>query len=266
MARVAAAHEMGELPDPRGGAASPVFGPGFGPVAASRASTFGTELEAAQLADMIRASDAPLRTENNLTSYPVEVDGLVLQLEPLLPSIGTVVHGLDLRRCSDRHLAFLRELLWQRRVVCFRGQQHLTRADHEAWAARWGSLGGMYGEHGVGDDPWIGRPPHPTHLGGDDLPKAEAGRHYLTSSSRFPTAASNWHSDATWAPKPPMLSALLCYDAPQVGGDTLFCDAVAMHAALPPSVQERIASLSCLHVSTCCELQYKCLFSPEFSI
>ena len=44
-----------------------------------------------------------------------------------------------------------------------------------------------------------------------------------------------------------MLSALLCYDAPAIGGDTCFCDMYAMHAALPPKVQRRIRSLSCLH-------------------
>ena len=195
---VAAAEEEEEPYDPR--TAKPnnpkVFGPGFGPVAASRAVRplgHSAALDAEGLAEAIRATDAALVTEGGLTFAPATVDGVALRLEPLAPSIGTVVHGADLSRCSEPMVAFLRRLLLERKIIAFRGQEKLTRAQHEAFAARFGRLGAMYGEDGVGDDFWAGKTPAPTHLG-EDPPQASHGRHYLRASQAAPSAASNWHS------------------------------------------------------------------------
>ena len=60
---------------------------------------------------------------------PVTVCGIEIKLEPLQPSIGTAVHGLDLARnlAEPSVVTFIRQLWLERKVVAFRGQEHLTR-------------------------------------------------------------------------------------------------------------------------------------------
>ena len=68
---------------------------------------------------------------------PATVCGIDLKLEPLQPSIGTVVHGLDLATdlTDPEMVSFLRELWLQRRVIMFRGQAHLSRQQMVEFAA-----------------------------------------------------------------------------------------------------------------------------------
>ena len=80
-----------------------IYGPGFGPSVSSRAvghpDGTGRALAAEVLAEHLFALDAPLITAQvttTMTYQPVTVAGFELKLEPLLPSIGTVVHGCDL--------------------------------------------------------------------------------------------------------------------------------------------------------------------------
>ena len=213
------------------------YGPGFGPVATSRGVGGPPGLDGRALAAQIRGQDAGLHTTQVVTTmryWPATVGGYELKLEPLSPSIGTVVHGADLAAVPGNGalVEFFRQLWLDRRVVFFRDQAHLTRAQHAAFASCFGVQGGIYGEKGLGNDP-----------------PAAKGRARFDVSAAQPSAASNWHSDATWAQKPPLGSCLHCHTAPPVGGDTLFCDLYAMWAALPPATRSRLASLQCKHES-----------------
>jgi hypothetical protein len=49
-----------------------------------------------------------------------------------------------------------------------------------------------------------------------------------------PGAAGAWHSEVSWARRPPMATMLLGREVPPVGGDTMFCDAYAMYEVTPP--------------------------------
>eukprot|EP01045_Picozoa_sp_COSAG04_P015868 COSAG04_NODE_1286_length_7373_cov_44.163046_2_plen_342_part_00 len=213
----------------------PADGPGAGPVAASRAvsHSLGGQASAAELAQHIRQQDALLVDRGALALHylPVSVGGLDLKLEPLAPSIGTVVHGISLADPLEPEVVdFLRQLWLDRRVLFFRGQS-LDRQQHAAVATLFGEQGGVFGERGVGADN-----------------EAGLARFYRGEEGGPGTgAASSWHSDATWAEKPPMGSLLLCHEAPPVGGDTLFCDAYAMWAALGPALQAELAPLSAVH-------------------
>ena len=91
----------------------------------------------------------------------------------------------------------------------------------------------MFGELGAGNDP-------------ED---ANGFAKFHAESLYGAGAASNWHSDASWAPMPPMGSILLCRTPPPVGGDTLFCDSYAAWAALAPKTRQRLATLHCTHDS-----------------
>ena len=78
-----------------------IYGPGFGPSVSSRAvgHPHGTDASVTALAEHLFELDAPLVTERvtaTMTYQAVTVAGIDLKIEPLLPSIGTVVHGCDL--------------------------------------------------------------------------------------------------------------------------------------------------------------------------
>ena len=70
----------------------------------------------------------------------------------------------------------------------------------------------------------------------------------LKSGEKNPSAASEWHSDATWSPRPPMGSILICREAPPVGGDTNFCDAYGLWEGLHPSIKDQVVGLSAVHI------------------
>eukprot|EP01046_Picozoa_sp_COSAG06_P040761 COSAG06_NODE_4966_length_3824_cov_13.185772_3_plen_405_part_00 len=218
-----------------------IYGPGFGPSASSRGHGHpdgAQSASAADLAEHILMKDAPLVTEpvtQMMTFQRASISGFDLKLEPLCPSIGTIVHGCDLAALPEHPalIAFLRELWLDRRVIFFRAQQTMSREEHRRFIECFGEHGGIFGERGAGNDP----------------PEASGRAVFHAVSSKGAGAASNWHSDASWAPRPPMGSALLCHSPPPVGGDTLFCDAYAMWAALPPATRQRLEGLQCTHSS-----------------
>jgi taurine dioxygenase len=186
----------------------------------------------------IRDQDAGLLPGTDLpTTYSVaNICGRDFKLEPLTPSIGTVVHGIDL----DQHLQepavvdFLRGLWLKRKVIMFRGQQHLTKDGLIQMAEHFGELGAHHGER----DHIPSGLPTP-----EDYPDVLS----LISNEKYPSAASEWHSDATWSSRPPMGSILICREAPPIGGDTNFCDCYGLWAALHPETQARVKTLSALH-------------------
>lgn len=156
----------------------------------------------------------------------VSVAGVELKLEPLQPSIGTVVHGIDLATDLNAEMVtFLRELWLDRRVIMFRDQAHLTREQHVAFAKHFGELGTRYGEtdHEPNSPHDLS---HPIDVPG--IPEMLV----LISDEKVPGAAANWHCDATWQKRPPMASVLLCREAPPIGGDTCFCDCYSMWEGL----------------------------------
>ena len=176
---------------------------------------------------------------------PLTVFGLELKLEPLHPSIGTIVHGIDLNRDLENPdvVTFLRELWLERRVIGFREQQHMTRNDMVRFAQRFGEVGEQFGEREH-------RPNSPHDINQQikvpDIPNMLV----LPADEVVPNAASGWHCDATWQPKPPMGSILMCREAPPIGGDTCFCDCYAMWEGLPLRVKERVEFLRAVHVGS----------------
>jgi alpha-ketoglutarate-dependent taurine dioxygenase len=175
---------------------------------------------------------------------PATVDGVELQLEPLQPAIGTIVHGLDLARpLSGTMVRFLRALWLERRVIGFREQQHITQHQMVAFAESFGEIGAPFGEREH-------VPNSPLDLNQQIKVPGIPDMLVLPADEDVPNAASGWHCDATWQPKPPMGSVLMCREAPPIGGDTCFCDCYGMWAGLPPAVKEKVAALKAEHVGS----------------
>ncbi|HIG43850.1 MAG: TauD/TfdA family dioxygenase [bacterium] len=173
---------------------------------------------------------------------PASVCGIELRLEPLQPSIGTVVHGIDLARDLDNPdmVTFLRELWLERRVIMFRNQNHLTREQMVVFAEHFGEVGSRYGERQH-------EPNSPHDLSHQINIPGMPDMLVLVSDEKVPSAAANWHSDATWQQRPPMGSVLMCREAPPIGGDTCFCDCYSMWEGLSRETKQRVEHLTAIH-------------------
>ncbi len=214
------------------------------PLGAVAQSRFPGAQSRKKMVQGILAQDADLvRGEFGAIYYkPVTVCGIELKLEPLQPSIGTVVHGIDLATDLDNPemVAFLRALWLERRVIMFRDQNHLTREQHYAFAQHFGQVGARYGETDhVPNSPHDLS--HPIDVPG--IPEMLV----LISDEKVPGAAANWHCDATWQKRPPMASVLMCREAPPIGGDTCFCDCYSMWEGLSKETKARVEHLKAVH-------------------
>ena len=159
-----------------------------------------------------------------ITVLPVE--GLAhLSLEHLAPTIGTVVHGIDMAATSDEDVSFLRSLLNTRKVIFFR-DQHCTEAEHISFGARFGEL--------------EIHPFNPMHPDYDEIIPIYSGREYVG-------AANMWHSDVMWRMEPSLGSVLRARTVPDVGGDTLFADMVAAYRGLADDVKTKIDGLMAIN-------------------
>ena len=58
---------------------------------------------------------------------------------------------------------------------------------------------------------------------------------------------NTWHSDVSWRAEPSMGSILRAIKVPKIGGDTLWCDMVAVYNALSPSMKQIVEGLEAVH-------------------
>ena len=158
---------------------------------------------------------------NLMTAAPVG-----LAVEPLTPTIGAEISGVDLAtELDDATIAAIRTALLAHKVVFFRDQA-LTRAQHIAFARRFGAL-----------------EIHPATPA--DQPDREVLRIAYGAESRG--RENEWHSDVTWRPEPSLGSILRAVELPAVGGDTLFADMAAAFRGLSPALQEWCRTLTAVH-------------------
>jgi taurine dioxygenase len=152
-----------------------------------------------------------------------------IQVHPLTCTIGAELHNVHLGAAAedDGLLAEIRAALLQYRVVFFR-DQNITRAEHVAFARRFGELE---------DHPVVGS--HPDHPGLVQI--------YKTPDSPPDRHENSWHTDATWREQPPMGCVLRCVECPPVGGDTMWVNMVEAYAKLPEDIKARIAPLRARH-------------------
>ena len=152
-----------------------------------------------------------------------------LRVEPLTCAIGAELIGVQLGDASrdDGLFAEIRALLLRHRVLFLRDQT-LSRAEHVAFARRFGELE---------DHPVAGSDPeHPGLV-----------RIYKSPEAPIDRYENSWHTDATWREKPPLGCVLRCVECPPVGGDTMWTNMVLAYERLPEHVKTQIAGLRARH-------------------
>jgi taurine dioxygenase len=150
-------------------------------------------------------------------------------VEPLTGALGAELHDLDLGEAArdDDLFAQVKALLLRHKVLFLR-DQHFTRAEHVAFARRFGELE---------DHPVVGSDPdHPGLV-----------RIYKGADTRHLQYENAWHCDATWRERPQMGAVLRCVECPPVGGDMIWSNMVLAYEQLSAHVKAQIADLRARH-------------------
>jgi taurine dioxygenase len=152
-----------------------------------------------------------------------------IEVEPLTCAIGAELHGLNLGDASrsDALFAEVKSLLLKYKVL-FLENQDITRAEHAAFARRFGALE---------DHPVVGSDPeHPGLV-----------LIYKGPDSRKEQYENAWHCDATWRECPQFGAVLRCTEAPAVGGDMIWSNMELAYERLPGHIKVQIAGLRARH-------------------
>jgi taurine dioxygenase len=152
-----------------------------------------------------------------------------IRIEPMTCSIGALLSNVSLADAvrDEALFAEIRALLVKHRVL-FLHDQDITRAEHVAFARRFGDLE---------DHPVVGSDPdHPGLV-----------RIYKGPDSRNEQYENAWHCDTTWRECPQFGAVLRCTESPPVGGDMLWANMVEAYERLPEHIQTQIAPLRARH-------------------
>ena len=147
-----------------------------------------------------------------------------MNIRPLSPSLGSIIHGLDLSQpLTDSLLDELRTTWLSRQVVILRGQS-LSSDQYLAFAKQ------------------LGKPDiYPFLRGLEDFPEITP---VLKRETEMVNFGGVWHSDTTYQPCPPMATMLYALELPPVGGDTLFANQVQAYESLSDGLKDTLASLN----------------------
>ena len=161
-----------------------------------------------------------------MTQHPAASSFTRFETRPLSPLIGAEIHGIDLAQdLDDAMIADLRQALLTYKVIFFR-DQNISRAQHIAFARRFGPL-----------------EIHPATPADQVDPEVLRITHGPDSRGR----ENAWHSDVTWRPEPSLGSILRAIELPPVGGDTLFADMYDAYEALSPAMKAWVETLKAEH-------------------
>ncbi len=152
-----------------------------------------------------------------------------LEVEPLTCAIGAELKGVNLGDASRDAALFakIKALLLKHKVLFLR-DQNLTRAEHVAFASRFGELE---------THPMLNSDPnHPGLV-----------RIYKSPDAPLDRYENAWHSDATWREAPQFGAVLHCLECPPVGGDTMWVNMALAYEKLPAHVKEQIEGLRARH-------------------
>lgn len=150
-----------------------------------------------------------------------------IKVEPLAPSLGAEVRGVDLAAPTEAQLMEIKAA-WAQHLVLTFPEQRLDREAHKAFGRAFGTL------H-----------VHPLNhaRGGDDeilVVKTDAESKY--------TAGDAWHTDVSCDPIPPLGSALYITEVPSNGGgDTLFANMYLAWETLSESLRAFLEDKFALH-------------------
>ena len=152
-----------------------------------------------------------------------------MRVEPLTCAIGAELSELNLADAirDDGLFQELRRLLVAHRVLFLRDQD-ISRAEHVAFARRFGEL----------ED-------HP--VAGSDPENPGLVRIYKSPDKPNDRYENSWHTDATWRAAPPFGAVLRCVECPPTGGDTIWANMALAYEKLPEHIKQQIAGLRARH-------------------
>ncbi|MBV7336973.1 TauD/TfdA family dioxygenase [Chloroflexi bacterium TSY] len=153
--------------------------------------------------------------------------GLNFSIERLAGRFGVEVKEIDVPTLSDEELKHLLLNLYEHRVVVLR-TRGLTKAAFVAFARR------------VGDPILLSK-------NGEDFPEIARITNIDLDTAKEKRGPAHWHTDQSFKQEVSSVTMLYSVQAPNRGGETLFCDMVAAYHALPESVQTRIEDLIVEH-------------------
>ena len=152
-----------------------------------------------------------------------------MRIETLTTHIGAELVGVDLAKAVSNDSLFeeIRSALLAHKVLFLRNQL-LTKAEHVAFAERFGEL-----------------ETHP--VAGSDADHPGLVCIYKDLDSPADHYENAWHCDATWREKPPLGAVLRCIESPSVGGDTIWANMARAYEDLPADIKQRIEGLYARH-------------------
>ena len=152
-----------------------------------------------------------------------------MRIETLTTHIGAELVGVDLAKAVSNDSLFeeIRRALLTHKVLFLRNQL-LTKAEHVAFANRFGDLEA-----------------HP--VAGSDPDHPGLVCIYKDLDSPADHYENAWHCDATWREKPPLGAVLRCIESPSVGGDTIWANMARAYEDLPADIKQRIEGLYARH-------------------
>ncbi len=151
-----------------------------------------------------------------------------IEIEPLTPTIGAIVGGVNLNRLTDSVFADLWQAFIDHSVIFMRDQDQLTADQHLAFARRFGEI-------------------H-VHPASRDRETANDGVMNMRITRDTEVAAGNrWHSDVSCDAEPPQATILQLHTIPTLGGDTLFSSLYAAYETLSDRMKVYLDGLTALH-------------------
>jgi len=165
-----------------------------------------------------------------------------LTVEPVTPTIGAEISGIDLSRGIDEETAQeIQKALHEWRVVFFRDQE-LTNEQLKAFGRSFGPL----------------TPAHPIADGLEDHPEIwersvteyrvrRTANDTLPPGRQPPRDYKGWHIDITFVANPNRYSILYGVEIPPYGGDTIFANLIEAYNGLSKPVRDLIDGLQAVH-------------------
>lgn len=150
---------------------------------------------------------------------------MTLNIEVIKPTIGAIIHDVDLNTADEHTTQQIQQALLDHHVIFFRNQQLAPQAQAEL-ARGFGSL------H-----------IHPIYPSVANVPEIIV----LDSWKQDLRDNELWHTDVTFSQKPPLGCVLQAIKIPPVGGDTLWSSGAAAFAALDQDLQKKLKGLTATH-------------------
>ncbi|OAI52963.1 taurine catabolism dioxygenase TauD [Betaproteobacteria bacterium SCGC AG-212-J23] len=157
-----------------------------------------------------------------------------------LGTLGAEIEGVDLARASEAEIDAVKKAWYRHDVLVFH-KQRLSDDDLLAFSRHFGDL----------DSP-------PNQGAGRKSPEGYPDVYVVSNvldAKGEPIGAlgdgeASWHTDMSYAPRPPDASMLYSLEIPAQGGDTSFCSMKAALARMPKALAKRIWNLDIKHDGT----------------